>query len=142
MVNQATKEVQQVKFKSSIQEGCEGEIEWPWTSQSPGAVSEPSGINVGPARRGEVIVGPVMDTEHPPMKGAKNCAGCHNGEGFSALRPRRLKTPSHRFIFVSVSALQKPTQDDAELPPLDDAMHRLIANAEPPQRGRVIDSLL
>lgn len=142
MVNVATREVKQVKFKSSIQDGCEGELEWPWTSSGLAGSPEPQMIDEAPTRKGEVTVGPVLPGEHPPAQGVTNCASCHGGSGSSSLSPRRLKAPSHRFQRMDVSATKPPVHDDVDFSPLDEDRHRRIADAEPTRRGRVIDTLL
>ena len=142
MLNVATREVKQVKFKSSIQEGCEGELEWPWTSRGAAGSPEPKMDDEAPTRKGEVTVGPVLPGEHPPAQGAPNCASCHGGSGSSSLSPRRLKTPPHRFQATKLSGSKPPVVDDVDFSPLDEDHHRHIADAEPRQRGRRFDSLL
>ncbi len=141
MVNLATKRVQQVKFKNTVETGCVGKLE-PAPSRGRGG-GRPEITATPPApRRGEVTVGPVKPAEHPPLHGATNCAVCHSGTGSGALERQRLKTPPHRFNLASNEPEQSPVDEDAELPALDETVHRRIARAEPAQRGRLIDSLL
>jgi hypothetical protein len=108
MVNVATKEVRQVKFKNTIEQGCEGEIEWPWVIRSPASTTDPREIEAGLSRRGQVTVGPVTPVEHP-RQGSINCATCHGGAGLSALNPKRLKTPPHRFSPAAAMRSESPS---------------------------------
>ncbi|MDH0865567.1 hypothetical protein [Mitsuaria sp. GD03876] len=142
MVEMKTKVVRQIKFKSTVKENCEGVLErvGGGRGQPISAPAETFGGLMPPARRGEVIVGPV--TPHQGAPAGVSCAACHNGQISGSKRAPRLKTPTHHLESVSKGRGDASTAAaDGDTSPEAD-LHRLIASFEPQVRGRIIDSLL
>lgn len=145
MVNVATKEVKQVKFKNTIEQGCDGTFERGGEIRPrPNGNASDIGFGAAPSRKGEVIVSPVRPAEHPPFPGHTSCGACHAGSMGSSNRMLPLKTQPHRF---SVASGSEPARSSSSVAKEDFAAlatyrHRLIAEAQPPHRGRVLDSLL